>query len=86
MPAVDTNPHASTEVNATRARQGRRGRHVLIVLLASTALAAIVLFTVFGLRSGDMNAADRSQQPAASETGVRPADQVAPKTPQSPNG
>ena len=36
-----------TVLNATRARQGRLGRHVFWVLLVSTALAAMSLFGVW---------------------------------------
>lgn len=42
------NEHEKTEtvVSARRAKQGRRGTHVLTILLASLALAAIVWFLV----------------------------------------
>jgi hypothetical protein len=43
-----------TVVGATRARQGRYGRHVFWVLLISTILAAIALTVAWGWRSGDL--------------------------------
>ena len=77
---------ASPQINATRVRQGRRGRHVLIVLLISTVLAAIALFTAWGMHSDDFARGDAKMTPSQAETGQRPADQIAPKTPQTPNG
>ena len=41
-------------LSATRARQGRYGRHVLWVLLASTALAALALFGAWTWRAPDL--------------------------------
>jgi hypothetical protein len=47
-----------TTLNATRARQGRYGRHVLWLLLVSTALAALALFAAWTWRSDDLAATD----------------------------
>lgn len=41
-------------LNATRARQGRFGRHMFWVLLVSTALAALALFGAWTWRSDDL--------------------------------
>ena len=50
-----------THIPVTDARQGRWGRHVLWVLLASTLLAALVLFAAWGMRSGDLSDAQKTQ-------------------------
>ncbi len=52
MPA-DLEHHGPT-LNATRARQGRWGKHVFWVLVISTVLAAIALFGAWSMRSGDL--------------------------------
>ena len=41
-------------LGATRARQGRTGRHVFWVLLFGTLLAALALFAAWTWRSGDL--------------------------------
>ncbi|KQY35054.1 hypothetical protein ASD21_21190 [Caulobacter sp. Root1455] len=46
--------HHGPTLNATRARQGRWGKHVFWVLILSTVLAAAALFGAWGLRSGDL--------------------------------
>lgn len=73
MPASNTAPR----LNATRARQGRWGRHVLWVLVISTALAALALFGSWGMRSNDYASVEHNTKPEASETGTRPADSIA---------
>lgn len=45
-------------VNATRARQGRAGRHVLLLLLASLALVVIALFGAWAWRSDELATTD----------------------------
>jgi hypothetical protein len=45
-------------LNATRARQGRRGRHMLWVLLVSTLLAALGLFAAWTWKAPDFTAAN----------------------------
>ncbi|MDO9336029.1 MAG: hypothetical protein EON95_02185 [Caulobacteraceae bacterium] len=57
-----------THIPATEARQGRRGLHILLVLLASTLLAAVVLFVVWGMRSGDLSDAQKTQVPPTRES------------------
>ncbi len=46
-------PHAP-RLNATRARQGRWGRHVFWVLVISTVLAALALFGAWTFRAKDL--------------------------------
>ena len=48
------------DVGATRARQGRYGRHMFWVLVASTILAAIALFASWGFRSNDLAAVEEN--------------------------
>jgi hypothetical protein len=43
-------------LNATPARQGMRGRHVLWVLIISSLLAAMALFASWAMRSPDLAA------------------------------
>jgi hypothetical protein len=45
-------------LNATRARQGRYGRHVFWVLVVSTVLAAIALFGAWSFRAHDLAAVE----------------------------
>jgi len=53
-------------LGATRARQGRFGRHVFWVLVISTLLAALALFGAWTWRSDDLAAteANNARQPA----------------------
>lgn len=55
------------QIPATEARQGRRGLHILLILVASTVLAAIVLFVAWGMRSGDLSDAQKTQAPPTRE-------------------
>jgi flagellar basal body-associated protein FliL len=52
MPADIHSDHAP-RLNATRARQGRRGQHIFWILVVSTVLAAAALFGAWGFRSDD---------------------------------
>ena len=69
-------------LNATRARQGRWGKHVFWVLIASTVLAAIALFGAWSLRSGDLagvehnNGAKTTQEAERYSTPQAPARQT----------
>ncbi len=78
-------PHLSV----TEARQAQRGRHVLMMLIASVALATIVLALAWAWRAGDLRHADSSTasriaagqpvetkpvQPAPSVNGPKPND------------
>ena len=47
-------------VNATRARQGRWGRHMVWVLVAGTLLAVIGLFAAWTWKSSDLIAAQHA--------------------------
>jgi len=62
MPA-DIHHHAAPNdpaprLNATRARQGRWGRHVFWVLIVSTVLAALALFGAWTYRANDLAAVE----------------------------
>ena len=46
--------HHGPILNATRARQGRRGKHIFWVLIVSTVLAAVALFGAWSMRAGDL--------------------------------
>ncbi|HEX5377456.1 MAG TPA: hypothetical protein VFW47_02730 [Phenylobacterium sp.] len=75
-------------LSATRARQGRYGRHVLWVLLASTALAALALFGTWTWNAPDLASteANNGRQPAdarAFDMG-EPVAQQKPPSPQAP--
>ena len=52
MAAPETTDHPV--LAATPARQGRWGRHVFWVLLVSTILAALALFTAWMFRAADL--------------------------------
>lgn len=54
------------KINATRARQGRMGRPVVVVLAVSTLLAGIALFAAWGWRADDLasTAPNNARQPA----------------------
>ena len=68
-------------VAATRARQGRWGKHVLWVLIISTALAAIVLMATWGANSNRLGSvqenvrANTPAEAAAGETAQTPVKQ-----------
>jgi hypothetical protein len=75
-------PHLSV----TEARQGFRGRHVLMVLIASVALTSLALALAWGWRAGDFHRADSSAASriaAASQSGAPIVPTPAPKR-QSP--
>jgi hypothetical protein len=84
-----SNPPRTDHVvlNATRARQGRYGRHVLWVLLASMALAALVLFGAWTWRAPALSSvpAGPSKAAAASFDAGPPAPQVRQNTPPGPS-
>ena len=44
----------ATHMDVTEARQGRRGRHALIVLVASTTLGILALLAAWAYYSNDM--------------------------------
>ena len=50
---------AGTRVIAeTKVKQGRRGTHTFMVLIASLALAVILVFGLWAFKAGDLKAAD----------------------------
>ncbi|HWW26592.1 MAG TPA: hypothetical protein VNZ85_11920 [Caulobacter sp.] len=65
MPADLEHPHPA--INATRARQGRWGKHVFWVLVISTVLAAAALFGAWGLRSGDIARVEHTRSATAAQ-------------------
>lgn len=85
MPA-DIDHHAASgsqpRVNATRARQGRWGRHVFWILVISTVLAALALFGAWSFRARDLaavevnNGAKTPAEAQAHDTPQRPARQT----------
>jgi len=54
-------------LEATEARQGRWGRHVFWVLVISTTLAVIALFSSWAFHAGDLSAANEASTPTAAE-------------------
>jgi hypothetical protein len=63
--ALSTRETSRPAVGATRARQGRSGRHVFWVLLFGTLLAALALFAAWTWRSGDLASTNSNNGPAA---------------------
>lgn len=57
--ADSSNAEGKTDLAATPARQGRYGRPVFWVLVASTLLAAIGLFAAWGMKAPALNRADQ---------------------------
>lgn len=57
--AISSRPTANRPaLNETRARQGRYGRHVLWLLLASLALVVLALFGAWAWRADDLATTD----------------------------
>jgi len=54
-------------LEATNARQGRWGRHAFWMLIASTTLAVIALFTAWAFFSGAFTMANEASTPTAAE-------------------
>ena len=73
-------------LGATRARQGRFGRHMLWVLLFSTLLAAIGLFAAWTWKAPDLAAtgAINDKQPADSRAFTAPEPTPVAKPPPGP--
>ena len=63
----DTDTEHAPELDATDARQGRWGRHMLWVLLAGLVLVVIALFGTWASRSGDLAAVDSKSRAVAEE-------------------
>lgn len=70
--------HHGPAVNATRARQGRWGRHVFWVLVISTVLAAAALFGAWGLRSGDLAGVEHTRGATTTQEAQRYSTDQAP--------
>jgi hypothetical protein len=72
----------SPRLNATRARQGRFGRHIFWILIVSTVLAALALFGAWSFRAADLAAvqdntgATTPAEAQAGDTAQRPARQA----------
>ena len=70
--AIQDTPEHAPVVAATRARQGRWGKHVLWVLIVSTVLAALVLMATWGANSdrlGSVQENVRANTPAEAAAG-----------------
>jgi hypothetical protein len=78
------NPGDHVDVGATRARQGRYGRHMFWVLVASTLLAAIVLLASWGMRSGDLASVEPNNASEARDAASYQAPPPAPKQTEAP--
>ncbi len=64
-----TDSTGKVRTTATRARQGRWGRHMIWVLIVSVTLAAGALVAVWIWRSGDFNSAQHKSAPTPREAG-----------------
>lgn len=74
------------ELRATKARQGRFGRHMFWVLLISTVAAAIALLATWGLRSDDLAATEPANARQPADAAVFEAPTPAPvQRPQDPD-
>ncbi|HEV2363770.1 MAG TPA: hypothetical protein VGS12_06175 [Caulobacteraceae bacterium] len=63
----------ATRLPATAARQGRSGVPVLVVLLASTALAVIVVLIVWLFRTGEFTQATHRMSPSPAQAAAQHA-------------
>ena len=70
-------------LGATRARQGRFGRHVVWVLLFSTLLAALALFAAWTWKSGDLASANSNNGPSAAGKQFNSPEPAAVQTPEN---
>ena len=70
--ATTPNPNSPAEaghevLEATDSRQARWGRHAFWMLLASTVLAVVALFTAWAFYSGSFTAVNEASTPTAAE-------------------
>lgn len=79
--ALSTRENPRPAVGATRARQGRLGRHVFWVLLFGTLLAALALFAAWTWRSGDLASTEPDNARQAADAAVFNAPEPAPINP-----
>jgi hypothetical protein len=89
MASFSRSSTSSRSMPATRARQGRFGRHMFWVLLVSTALAAIALFGAWTWRADDLasaapNNANQPQDAQAFDQGAPAALQTPPNNGATP--
>lgn len=84
--ATDVNQDHAPTLKATRARQGRWGKHIFWVLVVSIILAAVALFGAWGMRSGDIAAVEHTKgADTPAEAASATTEPTAPKqTPQEP--
>jgi len=71
-------------LTATRARQGRWGRHVFWVLVFGTLLAALGMFAAWTWRSPDLASTEPTQLEAAKEAQTFDLPEPPPPNPQNP--
>ncbi len=67
MTFVPSDHDNAPKVAATPARQGLSGKHVLVLLVVSTVLAALALFGTWGVHSRGLQHAQNSSTPTAAE-------------------
>jgi len=82
---ISTRTTGRPVLNATRARQGRFGRHVFWVLLISTALAAIALFGAWTWRAPDLARSNNSNGPSQDARAFDMGEPAAQQKPGSPD-
>jgi len=70
--------HHGPVVNATRARQGRWGKHIFWLLVISTVLAAAALFGAWGMRSGDLAGVEHTKGATTTQEAERYSTEQAP--------
>ena len=85
MASSDLHEHAA-HLSTTEARQANRGRHILLVLIASVVLTGIALFAAWGWRAGDFHRADANSasRVAASSQTTPPPPASLTSSPQNP--
>ena len=67
------------DLNVTEARQGRRGRHVLMILIISLGLVIIAFAAIWFMNAGRLGAVDGSKEAEAPAAAVFNAPEPAPK-------
>ena len=79
MANSELHEHAA-HLSVVEARGANRGRHILMMLIASVVLAGAALALAWGFRAGDFHRADSSSASriAASSPSATPADQTPP--------
>lgn len=67
------------DLNVTEARQGRRGRHVLIILIASLALVIIAFFAIYLSHADDLKGQGGQERAVDARSETFDAPEPAPK-------